>query len=134
MAHDSLRTFLRHLRGIALNQPGGFSDSQLLERFVAGRDEAAFEVLVWRHGPMVFSLCRRLLRGEQDAEDAFQAPFLALARKAGSIGKRQAVASWLYQVAYRIALRARAASGKRARREKPDGDALANAPTAEQPC
>ena len=65
------------------------SDAQLLERFLSQRDEAAFEVLVWRHGAMVYSLCRRLLRHHQDAEDAFQATFLILARKAHSIGRRK---------------------------------------------
>jgi RNA polymerase sigma factor (sigma-70 family) len=98
-------------------QAGGLSDAALLERFVAERDEAAFEVLVWRHGPKVLNLCRRLLRQEQDAEDAFQAAFLVLARKAGSIGKRQALAGWLYRVAYRVALRAKGSALRR--RERP---------------
>jgi RNA polymerase sigma factor (sigma-70 family) len=106
---------------------GGLTDSQLVERFVAQRDQAAFEVLVWRHGPKVLGVCRRVLRHEQDAEDAFQATFLVLVRKAGSIGKRQAVASWLYRVAYRVALRARAVAGKRAARETP----VADVPAAE---
>ena len=70
-------------------------DAELLERFVKQRDEAAFELLVGRHERMVFGLCRRILRRHQDAEDAFQATFLALACKDGSIGKRQALASWL---------------------------------------
>src|SRR5262249_34923091 len=97
----------------------GLSDGQLLERFVTRHDEAAFEVLVWRHGAMVLGLCQRLLRHEQDVEDAFQATFLALVRKAGSISKREAVASWLYKVAYRIALAARAKAMERATREQP---------------
>jgi RNA polymerase sigma factor (sigma-70 family) len=83
------------------------SDADLLARFVRGRDEAAFELLVWRHGPLVLGVCRRVLRNEQDAEDVFQATFLTLARKASSIAKGECISSWLYQVAYRIALRAR---------------------------
>jgi RNA polymerase sigma factor (sigma-70 family) len=87
---------------------GNVPDAVLLERFVKARDEAAFEVLVWRHGPMVLALCQRLLRDRHAAEDAFQATFLVLACRATSIGKRASVGSWLHKVAYRIALRARA--------------------------
>jgi RNA polymerase sigma factor (sigma-70 family) len=83
------------------------TDGELVERFVAARDEAAFETLLWRHGPMVLSLCLRLLRDSHAAEDAFQATFLVLFCKAGSIGKRESVGSWLHRVAYRIALKAR---------------------------
>ena len=77
------------------------------KRFAQNRDEAAFEVLVWRDGPMVLSLCQRLLRNRHDAEDATQATFLILARKAASIGQGAAVSSWLYKVALRVALRAK---------------------------
>jgi RNA polymerase sigma factor (sigma-70 family) len=91
----------------------------LLARFVAGREPAAFEILVWRHGAMVFNLCQNICRREQDAEDAFQATFLALARKAGTIGRRHSLGSWLYKVAYRIALRARESAAVRAARERP---------------
>jgi cobalt-zinc-cadmium efflux system membrane fusion protein len=109
MPTRQLSTILYRLRRAAAGRDdAGLSDAQLLERFVRARDEAAFEVLVWRHGPMVLGVCRRLLRREQDAEDAFQATFLALVRKAGSIGRRAALASWLYKVAYRAALRVRA--------------------------
>jgi RNA polymerase sigma factor (sigma-70 family) len=109
MASGQLNTVIRQLLHVAgRRRAGGLSDAQLLERFVRARDEAAFEVLVWRHGPMVLGTCRRLLRREQDAEDAFQATFLALVRKAASIGKREALGSWLYKVAYRVSLRARA--------------------------
>src|SRR5215475_11889843 len=86
---------------------GGLTDGQLLERFVARRDEAAFELLLWRHGGMVLGVCRRVLGRVHDAEDAFQATFLALARSARSISQREAVAGWLYRVAHRTALRAR---------------------------
>jgi RNA polymerase sigma factor (sigma-70 family) len=90
------------------------SDGQLLERFADRRDEAAFDALVGRHGKLVFSVCRRLLDHEEDAEDAFQATFLVLVRQARSITKRDSVASWLYGVAYRVARKARA---KRARQQ-----------------
>src|SRR5712692_5379354 len=76
--------------------PGGLTDAQLLDRFLTEHDEAAFELLVWRHGPMVLRVCRRILRDAHGAEDAFQATFLTLACKAGSIGKRESVGSWLY--------------------------------------
>src|SRR5262249_61529321 len=94
------------------------ADAQLLARFLAGRDEAAFAALVRRHGPMVLGVCRRLLRHAQDVEDAFQAAFLVLGRKAGSVLKREAVGSWLYLVAYRAAQRARATQARRHAREK----------------
>jgi len=91
----------------------GVSDSQLLQRFATQRDEAAFETLVWRHGPMVLSTCRRILHHTQDAEDAFQAAFLVLSRKARSIHTLNSCGAWLHKVAYRIALRARAAAARR---------------------
>src|SRR5437763_13025202 len=89
------------LRAVSAPAGGALSDGQLLERFAAARDDAAFEALLWRHGPMVLGVCRRVLRHAQDAEDAFQAAFLVLARRAGAIAKREAVGSWLYKVAYR---------------------------------
>jgi RNA polymerase sigma factor (sigma-70 family) len=83
-----------------------------LERFVTERDETAFEVLVWRHGPMVLALGQRVLHNPHDAEDVLQATFLTLVRKANSIGKGESLSSWLYKVAYRIALRAQARAAK----------------------
>ncbi len=91
----------------------GMSEGQLLERFVARRDGAAFEAMVARHGPMVLGVCRRVLRDPHDVEDAFQATFLVLVRKAGSLRRRDLLGNWLYGVAYRVALRARASSSRR---------------------
>lgn len=109
MAGPPLRTFLKCLRrAVAPAADSGLGDAALLERFVADGDAAAFELLVWRHGPMVLGVCRRLLGHEQDSEDAFQATFLTLVRKARGIARREAVGAWIYRVAYRIACRARA--------------------------
>jgi RNA polymerase sigma factor (sigma-70 family) len=119
MAGGQLDAVMRRLRHLA--EPwgaGGLSDAQLLERWVAGRDEAAFEVLVWRHGPMVLNVCRRVVHQPCDAEDAFQAAFLTLVRKAGTIGKRASVASWLYKVAFRAALAANARAANRSAHER----------------
>jgi RNA polymerase sigma factor (sigma-70 family) len=103
------------------------SDDDLLERFVTRRDEAAFAALVARHGPMVFGVCRRLLRHAQDTEDAFQATFLILIRKAASIGRRELLANWLYGVAARVAARARLVAAKRRTRETTDMERVARA-------
>ena len=110
---------LQHLRRLAGSHPAAQPpDGQLLERFIAERDEAAFAALVRRHGPMVLNVCRSVLRHEQDAEDAFQATFLVLARKAASLHEPAAVAGWLYEVAYRVALRAQAQAARRRAREQ----------------
>src|SRR5690349_2552972 len=108
--------------------PGGPSDRQLLERFIAHRDEAAFAALLQRHGRMVWQVCRRVLHQEQECEDAFQAVFLVLARRAGSIRKAEAVGSWLYGVAYRIAMKARRREGQRRDREQQAAGARAEPP------
>src|SRR4051794_9631492 len=99
MATGQRDGILRHLRRAALQHGDGPTDAELLGWFLARRDEAAFEALVRRHGPMVLGVCRRLLRNEADAEDAFQATFLVLARKAGSVVPRAQVGNWLYGVA-----------------------------------
>jgi RNA polymerase sigma factor (sigma-70 family) len=113
MSHPTLSNLLRHLnRLLDDRQADRLTDADLLARFTANRDEAAFEVLVWRHGPMVHGLCRRLLRRREDADDAFQAAFLILVRKARSISKRISLGSWLYKVTYRVALEVQAREAK----------------------
>ena len=97
--------------------PTEASDAALLRRFVTKRDEAAFAALVERYGPLVLGVCARVLDHRQDAEDALQTTFLVLARKAGSITRRECLCSWIYRVAYRIALKARGARARRLARE-----------------
>jgi RNA polymerase sigma factor (sigma-70 family) len=104
MANGQLQGVLRHLRKLVAAENGGVQpDRELLDRFVNERDEAAFAGLVHRHGDMVLAVCRRVLHNAHDAEDACQAAFLVLARKAGSIRKKDSLASWLHGVAYRAA-------------------------------
>jgi RNA polymerase sigma factor (sigma-70 family) len=91
----------------------GSSEGELLERFVTGNDEVAFEALVARHGPMVLGVCRHLLRDPNDVDDAFQATFLVLVRKASTLRRRDLLGNWLYGVAYRVAARARNLSARR---------------------
>jgi RNA polymerase sigma factor (sigma-70 family) len=105
------------LLAVLLRDRAGLTDGQLLECFIARRDDAAFEALVRRHGPMVLAVCRRVLRNYHDSEDAFQATFLVLARKAASVMPRQAVGNWLYGVAYRTALKAKATTARRRERQ-----------------
>ena len=114
MAVHALQDFIRRLRRTRTVAEGAqLTDAELLERFARQRDEAAFEVLVWRHGALVLALARRLVRQAADAEDVFQATFLTLARKAASIRRGTALGSWLYKVAYRIALRVRQTAARR---------------------
>jgi len=100
----------------------GAADEELLEGFAAHREEAAFAALVRRHGPLVWGVCRRLLVHPQDAEDAFQATFLVLARKAAAIGRHKPLANWLFGVARRAALNMRALRARRARHEQSRGE------------
>ena len=112
------RQVLAHLQRSA----GGLSDGQLLERFVVRQDGAAFTVLVRRHGPMVLGVCQRLLTDGHDAEDAFQATFLVLARKAGSIRRPELLAGWLHGVACRTARKARGVRARARQRQRPMQD------------
>jgi RNA polymerase sigma factor (sigma-70 family) len=119
MPHGSLSAIVEYIRQIGRRGPAAVStDGQLLERFIAQRDEEAFSALVQRHGPLVLTVCRRLLHNYHDVEDAFQATFLVLVRKAGSIAKRESAASWLHGVAHRTALRAKTAIARRTALEK----------------
>jgi RNA polymerase sigma factor (sigma-70 family) len=113
-----LNKALRQLRGALVRRDtAGLTEADLWERYVQGRDEAAFEALLRRHGPMVLGVCRRILRHEQDAEDAFQATFLVLVRRAASLQARDTLAHWLHGVACRTALEARGAAAKRRAKE-----------------
>ncbi len=119
MPGGQLRSVIRYIRRIAGVPPAGEpTDGQLLERFALRHEEEAFEALLRRHGPMVLGVCQRVLNDPHDAEDAFQATFLVLVRKARAIAKRDSVGSWLYGVAYRTALKARAEAAKRRVRER----------------
>ena len=110
---------IRRLFG--LGTVSGLTEWQLLDRYASGRDESAFAALVDRHGPMVLGVCRRLLRDPEDVDDAFQATFLVLARKAGALGPGDALGGWLHGVARRVALRSRSESARRRARERPSG-------------
>jgi RNA polymerase sigma factor (sigma-70 family) len=133
MARTPLAPVLHYLRtrlGFAAAEVD--TDGQLLRRFAGGHDETAFEALLRRHGPLVWGVCRRVLAREPDAEDAFQATFLVLVRKAASVRKQASLASWLYGVAHRIALKARADDRRRCSDElgdvsAPQADALSEA-------
>jgi RNA polymerase sigma factor (sigma-70 family) len=116
MPLDQMTRVVHRVRQTALVH-GGMTDGQLLERFIADRDETAFAALVQRHGAMVHGVCRRVVGHVQDAEDAFQATFVVLIRKAASVTPREAVGNWLYGVAYRTALEAKARRARRRMRE-----------------
>jgi RNA polymerase sigma factor (sigma-70 family) len=119
MAKAALSTVLQQVRQLVeTSSLAETSDAALLERFVREGDQASFAVLLQRHGAMVLAVCRGLIRHEQDAEDVFQATFLLLARKAGSVRKRESVGSWLHGVARRLALKARAQGARRQSRER----------------
>src|SRR5262245_56736875 len=118
MATARMDTVLRQLRRAVRQDGAGGTDGQLLASFIDRSDEAAFEALLRRHGPMVLGVCRRVVRNRHDAEDAFQATFLVLARKASSVQPRERLANWLHGVALRTALKAQALTAKRRGREK----------------
>jgi RNA polymerase sigma factor (sigma-70 family) len=119
MAISNSSKVLQVLRRTALLRDGaGLTDGQLLQEYLSRREEAALAALVRRHGSMVWGVCRRVLHNYHDAEDAFQATFLVLVRKAASIHPPEMLANWLYGVAHQTALKARATSAKRQTREK----------------
>lgn len=119
MPTSSVKVVLGHLRQAALTgEDAETTDGKLLGEFISRRDEVAFARLVRRHGPMVLGVCRRVLQHRQDAEDAFQATFIVLARKAGSVQPREQLGNWLHGVAYRTALEARRLAAKRRARER----------------
>ncbi len=129
MPRANLSSVVRYIRRAAGSSvPQGLTDAQLLARYRTQRDSDAFAELVHRHGPLVHSVCRRILHHEQDSEDACQATFLVLASKASSIRKAVSLASWLHGVAYRIAMRAKKTLG---RQHQNVGDAAA--PTQDLP-
>jgi RNA polymerase sigma factor (sigma-70 family) len=119
MAIDTVGIALRPLEALfAEGTVAGLSDAQLLDRFLEQRDPTAFAALVARHGPMVVGVCRSILRDPNDTEDAFQATFLVLVRKAGSIRGHHALGAWLHRVAHRIATEANVAAARRRARER----------------
>src|SRR5262245_32392613 len=132
MATRQANPVLQHIRGLTT---GGalsrLADRELLERFTAGRDQDAFEAMVRRHGPLVLRVCRSVLRDEHAADDAFQATFLVLARKAGSLRRQELLGNWLYGVAHRVAARARVEAAKRLNREARAEPRTAPDPAAE---
>jgi RNA polymerase sigma factor (sigma-70 family) len=119
MATANLTTFFRRLtRSVAAETLGEETDRKLVERLLTNRDDAAFEALARRHGSMVYRVCWRILQHGQDAEDAFQATFLLLARKLGTVRKHESLASWLHGVAHRAALKAKAQAATRRHHER----------------
>jgi RNA polymerase sigma factor (sigma-70 family) len=130
VADRKLARVLEHVL-TASGDDRGVSDAELLERFKVRGDAAAFELLVWRYQRLVLGVCRRVLRDAHEAEDAFQATFLILARRAGSVGRREALGAWLYRVATRAALAARAARSRHAGREHSLGGTAAASPAAQ---
>jgi RNA polymerase sigma factor (sigma-70 family) len=117
MAVRYLSRFVDRLRNALVKQKGAATDADLLGSFVRQRDEAAFEALVRKHGPMVMGVCLRILHNSHDAEDAFQATFLVLVRKAATIHPPGMVGNWLYGVAYRTAQEARKSAARRRAKE-----------------
>jgi len=118
VAHAQLNAVLGQLRQLSASADCNLTDAILLERFLHKHDQAAFAILVKRYGPLVQKVCWRVLHHTQDAEDAFQATFLVLARNAGSIRKRETLASWLHGAAYRTALRAKRDADRRRHHER----------------
>jgi RNA polymerase sigma factor (sigma-70 family) len=132
MVRTTISPVLRHIRKLVADSTARqTTDVELLRRFGAERDEDAFAELMRRHGPLVLRVCRRVLGHEQEAEDAFQAAFLVLARRAESIRKGESVGSFLYGVAYRIALKERGKRSQRLRREQHQQQPMPTSPVSE---
>lgn len=122
---------VRQLMKLAGVSPGGeATDRELIERFVQDRSESAFADLMARHGPMVLAVCKRHLRDPHAAEDAFQAVFIVLARRAGAVKWRESIGGWLFEVASRVAKKAAAQAARRTTRE---GASAEHAPEPEAP-
>ncbi len=129
MADGVLTEFLQRLRwSLRPRGTAETSDAELLRCFLENREEAAFAALVHRHGPMVLNVCRGLVQNAADAEDAFQATFLVLVRRAASIRKPQLLGNWLYGVAHRVAVRARVQAARRRIREMSEVEMIAANP------
>jgi RNA polymerase sigma factor (sigma-70 family) len=119
MPDGQRNSVIRSLRRVALlRSEADLTDGELLEGYLSNRDEASFEALLHRHGPMVLGVCRRVLQNEADAQDAFQATFLVFLRKAATICPRALVGNWLHGVAYRTALKAQAMNRQRRAKER----------------
>src|SRR5262245_61139729 len=114
MASGQVPSVLRYLRQLVGQRSDPDTDRHLLERFATRRDETAFATLLERHGPMVRGVCLRVLHDDHEADDAFQATFLVLARKAASVSWQESVGGWLHEVAYRVARKARTAAAQAA--------------------
>ncbi len=128
MASGQLDLVLRHIRKMVVGADANrdWTDQELLRRFATHHEEAVFEALMQRHGPIVLGVSQRVLSHAQDAEDVFQATFLVLARKAKSIRKRASLGSWLYGVAYRLALKLKATAARRRARERRVAEMMAS--------
>ena len=123
MASVRLGAALRQIRGLfEAGTVAGLTDGQLLDLYLTRRDESAFAALVMRHGPMVLGVCHSVLHGSAEVEDAFQATFLVLIRKASTIRGHDAVGGWLYRVAHWVAVQAGRDRSRKDRREHPAGD------------
>jgi RNA polymerase sigma factor (sigma-70 family) len=132
MTRSPFGNVLRYLQRTAgLPRLDELTDGELLQRFAVEREQTAFEALIKRHGPLVWGVCLRLLPDPHDAEDAFQATFLVLVRKPGSVKKHSSLSSWLYGVAYRVALRARANAARRRHHERQVAEMAPSAPAPE---
>src|SRR5947208_1067170 len=129
-----LKRIVDHLRrSVLAREADALSDRQLIEQFVSRRDEIAFKALVRRHGPMVLGVCRRVTGHTADAEDAFQATFLVLARRAASLARPECVGNWLYGVASRIARKTRSTQLRRRHHERNLSDVSEPAAVAAEP-